>query len=417
MVLCLRGLAANILIFSSGFPPPHASILGLVTEMTSLLHTSRALPGVRLGCESWPHSRQAGLTLDCFFTSSETGFSSKMGRDRICFWELGWACILELSIQVQPGSLDGNHMKAANSGAGGLCGEKRKTLSGCEMAVIGGVWKAEKRLGIWGLLRRGGVSSGNPCLDRTPILTGSSAPAPLHFRWNGREREEREAHGLAGGASSLARLEGEGAGGLGRQMPSALGGTFKSLCGRRAGRLQRSPASWAASRRQPGLPILGTRPWGACRLVSRTPLCGSLLSISFSILSVLFPPLSLSLSLPCSFSFCPNVVSLSLCIFLPFLSHSSFLDLFMSVIFLSPSFSFSLFLAFLFVCLFQSLPSFCVLQEFGQAPGAGDGQGSLWAAVHGVKKSDWSDWLMKVLRTISSNSKQYIITFLLCISW
>lgn len=146
-------------------------------------------------------------------------------------------------------------------------------------------------------MRRGGISSGNPCLDHTPILTGSSAPAPLHFRWNSGEREEREAHGPAGGASSLARLEGEGAGGLGRQMPSALGGTFKSLCGRRAGRLQRSPASWAASCRQPGLPILGTRPWGACRLVSRTPLSGSLLSISFSILSVLSPPLSLSLCL------------------------------------------------------------------------------------------------------------------------
>ena len=66
----------------------------------------------------------------------------------------------------------------------------------------------------------------------------------------------------------------------------------------------------------------------------------------------------------------------------------------MSVIFLSPSFSFSLFLAFLFVCLFQSLPSFCVLQEFGQAPGAGDGQGSLaCCSPWGRKESDMTQQL------------------------
>ena len=39
-------------------------------------------------------------------------------------------------------------MKTANSGAGGLCGENRNTLSGCKVAVICGVWKAEKRLGV-----------------------------------------------------------------------------------------------------------------------------------------------------------------------------------------------------------------------------------------------------------------------------
>ena len=63
----------------------------------------------------------------------------------------------------------------------------------------------------------------------------------------------------------------------------------------------------------------------------------------------------------------------------------------MSVIFLSPSFSFSLFLSF---CLPLSVSSFCVLQEFGLARGAGDGQGSLvCCSPWGRKKSDTTEQL------------------------
>ena len=123
------------------------------------------------------------------------------------------------------------------------------------------------------------------------------------------------------------------------------------------------------------------------------PLSLVLFSVFLSPSSLFFFPLFLSIS-PCSFSFCPNVVSLSLCIFLPFLSHSSFLDLFISVTFLSPSCTFSLFLNFLSVCLFQPFPSFCVLQEFGQAPGVSDGQGSLaCCSLWGCKESDMTERL------------------------
>lgn len=99
----------------------------------------------------------------------------------------------------------------------------------------------------------------------TSLSCPAAQPQPCtHSRWNssGGRGRERRAHKPAGGASwpSLAWLEGEGAVGLGRQMPSAAGGPLKSQCCQAGpGCLQRSPASSAASCHPPGLPILGTR--------------------------------------------------------------------------------------------------------------------------------------------------------------
>lgn len=176
--------------------------------MTSFLPTSRTLPGVRLGCESRPHCRQAGLTLNCSFTSLEV-FHLKWAAIVSASEGLAELVYLELSIQVQPGSLDGG------------------PYENCQLWGWRALWRKQKHTfwmqggrDMWGLegrekaplLRRGGVSSGNPCLDRTHVLTGSSAPAPLRFRWNSRGRERPRSGGRSFEPGQPGRGGGCGAG-------------------------------------------------------------------------------------------------------------------------------------------------------------------------------------------------------------
>lgn len=201
--------------------------------------------------------------------------------------------------------------------------------------------------------------SWNPCHDCIPVLTSGSAPALCIPGGTAEERgRERKAHRPAGGASwpSLARLEGEGAVELERQMPSPPGGPLKSLCcqagqGVCSGSLPPQPPpatrlgcpSWV---RTPGEP--GASSPDASLLLS------SLFSPFFSVLFFPFLSFYLSFCLSHVFSlFAPVIVSHSL-LYLPFsFFHAFSLYLFLSITFSSPSFSF-LFLILLSFCSFLS---------------------------------------------------------------